>query len=94
MFDRGDGRPVDPDAFAKAFRNSRAAASLEGVRLHDLRHGFASMLVAAGTNPRIVSEVLGHATVGFTLQTYVHPDDAAAVIVATEAERLLGPALA
>lgn len=93
VFDRGDGRPVDPDAFGKAFRNARAAAGLEGVRLHDLRHGFASMLVAAGTNPRIVSDVLGHATVGFTLQTYVHPDDEAAAVVATEAERLLGPAL-
>jgi integrase len=94
VFDRGDGRPVDPDAFGKAFRNSRTAAGLEGVRLHDLRHGFASMLVAAGTNLRIVSDVLGHATVGFTLQTYVHPDDEAAATVATEAERLLGPALA
>ena len=90
---RGDGRPVDPDAFGKAFRDARDAAGLVRVRLHDLRHAFGSIFVAAGTNPRLVSDVLGHATVGFTLQTYVHPDDEAAATVAAETERLLGPAL-
>jgi integrase len=90
VFDRGDGRPVDPDAFGRAFRAARDAAGLPRVRLHDIRHGFASLLVAAGTNPRVVSDTLGHATVGFTLQTYVHPDENAAAIVAVEAERLLG----
>jgi integrase len=93
VFDRGDGRPMDPDAFGKAFRVARDAAGLAGVRLHDLRHAFGSILVAAGTNPRVVADVLGHATVGFTLQTYVHPDDEAAATVAAETERLLGPAL-
>jgi len=93
VFDRGDGRPMDPDAFGKAFRDARDGAGLHAVRLHDLRHAFASMLVAAGTNPRVVSDVLGHATIGFTLQTYVHPDEEAAVAVATEAERVLGPVI-
>ena len=93
VFDRGDGRPVDPDAFGKAFRDARDAAGLAGVRLHDVRHAVASLLVAAGTNPRVVSDVLGHATVGFTMQTYVHPDEDAAVAVIAETERLLGPAL-
>ena len=78
-----------PDAFGRAFRAARDAARLDGVRLHDLRHGFASMLVGAGTNVRVVSDLLGHATVGFTL-VYTHPreEDAAAAIA--EAERLIG----
>lgn len=59
VFDRGDGRPVDPDAFGAAFRRAREATGLDGVRLHDLRHGFASLLVNAKTNPRIVSDLLG-----------------------------------
>jgi hypothetical protein len=48
------------------------------------------MLVSAGTNPRIVSDLLGHATVAFTLAAYYHPseDDAAAAVA--EAERLIG----
>jgi integrase len=90
VFDRGDGRPVDPDAFGRAFRTARAVAGLDGVRLHDLRHGFASMLVASGTNVRTVADLLGHSTVAFTLSTYVHPDETAAVTAIAEAERLLG----
>jgi len=89
VFDRGDGQPMDPDTFSKAFRDAARAVGLDGVRLHDLRHGFASMLVAAGTNVRVVSDTLGHATVGFTLQTYTHPDEQAAAAVAEHAERLL-----
>jgi integrase len=92
VFDRGDGRPVDPDSFADAFRRARKIAGLDGVRLHDLRHAVASMLVSAGTNPRIVSDLLGHATVAFTLATYYHPDEDDAAAAVAEAERLIGPA--
>lgn len=42
------------------------------IRFHDLRHTYATLLLAAGENPRVVSESLGHASVAFTLQTYVH----------------------
>jgi integrase len=66
---------------------------LKGVRLHDLRHGFATMLVGAGTNARVVSDLLGHATVAFTLQTYYHPDEATAAAAIDAAEQMLGPAL-
>ena len=90
MFDRGDGRPIDPDAFGRAFRVARATLGLDSVRLHDLRHGLATMLVDNGTNVRTVSDLLGHATVAFTLQTYVHPDEATAVAAIDDAERLLG----
>jgi integrase len=90
VFDRGDGRPIDPDAFGRAFRAARDAAGLDKVRLHDLRHGFASMLVGAGTSVRVVSDLLGHATVGFTLGTYTHPSEAEAAAAMAEAERLIG----
>jgi site-specific recombinase XerD len=59
------------------------------VRLHDLRHGFASMLVSAGTNVRVVSDLLGHATVGFTLTVYTHPNEEEASAAMAEAERLI-----
>ena len=90
VFDRGDGRPVDPDAFGKAYRAARETVGLNDVRLHDLRHGFASLLVAAGTNVRVVADLLGHSTISFTLQTYVHSDEKAAAVAIDEAERLLG----
>ena len=39
---------------------------------HDLRHGAATMLLAAGVHPKVVQERLGHATVAITLDTYSH----------------------
>ena len=50
------------------------------------------MLVSAGTNVRVVSDLLGHATVGFTLGVYTHPSEEEATAAMTEAERLIGEA--
>lgn len=49
-----------------------AQAPVPRIRFHDLRHGHATHLLAAGVNAKIVSERLGHATVAFTLDTYAH----------------------
>lgn len=43
---------------------------LPPIRFHDLRHGTATMLLAAGQPPKVISEVLGHATVAFTMDVY------------------------
>jgi len=93
VFDRYDGRPIDPDAFGAAFRAARQAASLVGMRLHDVRHAYATLQIAEGTDARLVADLLGHATVAFTLQTYVHPGEQAAVAAAETAERMLGAAM-
>ena len=69
---------------------SGRAAGLRGVRLHDLRHAFASMQIAEGRNPRLVADLLGHATVAFTLQMYVHPDATVAAEAAETTERVRG----
>jgi integrase len=55
------------------------------IRFHELRHTCASLLLSANVNPKVVSEMLGYATVAVTLDIYSHvmPDmqeDAAAVI--------------
>jgi integrase len=41
-------------------------------RFHDLRHSHASQLLKAGVHPKVVSERLGHAGIGITLDTYSH----------------------
>lgn len=51
------------------------------------------MLVDAATKPRVVSDLLGHATVAFTLTTYYHPDEETAAAAIDAAEQMLGPAL-
>jgi integrase len=48
----------------------------------------------AGTNARVVSDLLGHATVSFTLQTYSHPDAATADGAMTAVDVALGDAIA
>lgn len=50
----------------------RAAAGIEGVRFHDLRHSSASFMLRAGIHPKIVQERLGHSTIKLTMDTYSH----------------------
>ena len=42
------------------------------MRIHDLRHSCATLLLAQGVNPRVVMETLGHSQVSLTLNTYSH----------------------
>jgi integrase len=47
-------------------------AELPSFRLHDLRHTCATILLMAGKHPKYVQELLGHASIGITLDTYSH----------------------
>ena len=49
-----------------------AGAELPKKRFHDLRHSAATLLLAQGVSPRYISDMLGHAQVSFTMQTYAH----------------------
>jgi integrase len=89
-FDSGTGRPVDPDGLGKAFHAAVKRAGLEGVRLHDLRHAAATAYIDQGANIRVVSDLLGHSSVGFTWETYVHPDEDAAATAVTKLGEALG----
>ena len=72
VFTREDGSPIYPDGWTGTFERLVRAAGLPKVRLHDLRHTHASLLLASGVNPKIVSERLGHHSTAFTLDTYAH----------------------
>ena len=54
------------------FRPLLEKAELPTIRLYDLRHTMATLLLLAGENPKVVSERLGHASVTLTLDTYSH----------------------
>ena len=47
-------------------------AGLPEIRFHDLRHTCATLLLTKNVNPKVVSEMLGHATIAITLDTYSH----------------------
>ncbi len=66
------GGPLDPTHVVKAFKQHLTRAGLPDIRFHDLRHSCASLLVAQGTHPREVMEILGHSTITLTMNTYSH----------------------
>jgi integrase len=76
VFTREDGSPVHPEYVTSRFATLAAAAGLPPVQLHGLRHGAASLMLAAGVPMKVVSETLGHSTVKITSDTYtsVFPD--------------------
>lgn len=80
------GRPLHPSyLLRKRFRPLLKKSGLPSIRFHDLRHTAATLLLRRGVNPKIVSEMLGHANISITLDIYSHvtPDmqQAAAVIM-------------
>ena len=72
VFTKSDGMPMDPAKVTKAFKAVTKKAGLSGVRLHDLRHTHASLMLLAGVHPKIVGKRLGHASINITLDTYSH----------------------
>lgn len=72
VFRTTDGEPVHPAAVSRRFRDIVDGSSLPRIRLHDLRHTFATLALQAGIHPKIVSERLGHSTIALTLDVYSH----------------------
>ena len=70
VFTREDGTAMRPEWVSERFRVLAARGGRPPIRFHDLRHGAATMLLAAGTPPKVISEVLGHSTVAFTMDVY------------------------
>ena len=66
------GEPLDPSVLTRNFEKLARKAGLSGIRLHDLRHFHATLLLQAGTHPKVVQERLGHASISVTLDTYSH----------------------
>lgn len=72
VFTAEDGRHLDPMRITHAFRVAVRSAPVPGVRLHDLRHTHATLLLQAGVPVKVVSERLGHAQISLTLDIYAH----------------------
>ncbi|MFD1825239.1 MULTISPECIES: site-specific integrase [Mumia] len=84
------GSPIERSNDYRAFQALLRRAGLRKIRLHDLRHTTASLMLEQGVPARVVMELLGHSQISLTLDTYTHVDkrllaDASALI-----ERLIG----
>ena len=67
-----NGEPINPENLGKKFKKIIKEYKLAPIRFHDIRHSFATILLKNGTNPKIVSEILGHSDVQTTLNVYSH----------------------
>jgi integrase len=71
------GSPKNPvtegtTACPSARRGRIGGCDVPRIRLHDLRHTFATLALEAGIAPKVVSEILGHSSIAITLDTYSH----------------------
>ena len=72
IFANIEGESLDPNMLSHNFGKIVKRASLQGIRFRDLRYTFASLMLLRGTNPKIISEALGHASLAFTMDVYSH----------------------
>ncbi|MCW2755707.1 MAG: hypothetical protein JWQ32_3118, partial [Marmoricola sp.] len=72
LFRAADGGPLDRNAVHFRWREAQIRAGMAGVRLHDLRHFYASGLIAQGCDVVTVQRALGHSSATTTLATYSH----------------------
>lgn len=72
VFANDKGKPLDPCTVTHNHARIARRAGLDGVRFHDLRHTFASIMLMKGAKPKVISEALGHASVAFTMDVYSH----------------------
>ncbi|MCZ6944840.1 site-specific integrase [Bacillus mycoides] len=66
------GKPLDSRSIRRSFYNVTEKLGLPRIRFHDLRHTHATLLIQQNVNVKLISERLGHADIGTTLNTYSH----------------------
>ena len=66
------GTPIEPSNLSKGFKTLLQEAGLPSIRLHDLRHTAATLMLTQGVSPRVVMETLGHSQISLTMNTYSH----------------------
>lgn len=84
------GRPVTAKWVNDAFRRALTEAGLPRIRVHDLRHTAATLLLTKGVHPKVVQEMLGHSTVTLTLDTYSHVTPSLHQEAADQMDAMLG----
>jgi integrase len=85
------GTPIDPRNVKRWLDALSDRAGMRRIRIHDLRHTCASVLLAQGVHPRVVMETLGHSQMAVTMDIYSHVMPAVQEEAAREMQKALGP---
>jgi integrase len=91
IFTTSTGRATDPRSLNRMLTILCTKANVRRVRVHDLRHTCASLLLAQGVDARIIMETLGHSTITMTLDTYAHVMQTTLRAAADRMDDALGP---
>ena len=75
MFTTGIGTALEPRNVTRAWRALRVAAGVEPVRVHDLRHTAASLLLQRGVDLKVVQQMLRHSRLSTTADIYAHVNE-------------------
>ncbi|MCH2316203.1 MAG: tyrosine-type recombinase/integrase, partial [SAR202 cluster bacterium] len=86
------GNPLNPSNFsARDFPALLRRSGVKRIRFHDLRHSTASLLLSLDVHPKIVQELLGHSTIGVTMDIYSHSMPSLQEEAVTRLDGLLAP---
>lgn len=85
------GGPLDDSMVRKRFNRLLIDAGLPRMRFHDLRHSCATFMLAQGVSPRVVMEIMGHSSIGLTMNTYAHVLPGALRDAVDRLDAMLGP---
>jgi len=72
VFAAGNGEPINPSNLRRDFLSLIARAGVPTIRVHDLRHTFATLALSSGAPLKAVAEAIGHADTRLTISTYTH----------------------
>lgn len=92
VFTTRTGGPIHPRNDYRAFRALLERSGVRQIRLHDLRHTAASLMLAQGVHSRVAMEVLGHSQISVTMNTYSHVAPEVTREAADKIEEALWPA--
>lgn len=92
VFTTGIGTPLEPRNLERAYGQILAIAGLHHIRIHDLRHTAATLLLAQGVHQRVVMDLLGHSQIAITMNLYSHVVPALRKEAAEQMDAILKPA--
>jgi integrase len=72
VFDNGEGRFLSQQTWKRQHDRMCARLGITQIRLHDIRHSFATLMLERNVHPKVISEIMGHSSIRMTLDRYSH----------------------